>query len=69
MITNETKQNPKFNVGDKVDFTNDYGVLFADRTIIGIEYWPGYIEPRYFKTPTDCPWYSSPERNFKLSAS
>jgi hypothetical protein len=59
---------PKFKVGDKVDFINDYGVEFPDRTIVGIEYWDGYDEPRYFMHPSGNPeHYSSKESNFRLS--
>ncbi len=53
----------KFNIGDPVTFVNDYGVVFEDRKIIGIDKNYGE-ETRYFMEPHDAPWYSSRERNF-----
>ena len=61
-------QVPIFKVGDKVDFTNDYGVCFPNRTIVGIDYWDGDPRPRYFMQPSGNPeHYSSKEANFKLT--
>lgn len=69
-MKNETivRQEPKFKIGDKVDFTNDYGVKFPNLTITGIDYWEGYAEPRYFFEPSGNPaHYASKEVNFKLT--
>lgn len=67
----EAMKEPKFKVGDKVDFINDYGVVFEDRIIIGIDTTSQmatkYPEmPRYHIEPTDCPWYSKEEKNLRL---
>ena len=60
-------QQPKFKIGDKVDFVNDYGVRFPGRTIVGIDYWDGDPRPRYFMQPSGNPeHYSSKESNFEL---
>ena len=60
-------QPPKFKVGDKVDFTNDYGVFFPNKTITGIEYWDSSPEPRYYYEPSDSPWFASRESHFALT--
>ena len=55
-------------IGDKVTLINDYGVEFPGKTIIGKEIWTHGVNPkevRYFIEPTDCPWYSSPGKNFR----
>ncbi|MDJ1632287.1 hypothetical protein [Rhizobium rhizogenes] len=54
----------KFKIGDKVNFTNDYGVRFEGKTIIGSEDWGN--GPRYFLEPTDTPWFSFNEANLSL---
>lgn len=53
----------KFNVGDPVTFINDYGVVFENRNISGIDKNYGK-ETRYFMEPNDAPWYSSREGLF-----
>ena len=54
---------PKFQIGDAVTFTNDYGVVFPGKTVIGVEVWSWQAdEYRYFISPTDTPWFSAPER-------
>ena len=60
-----------FRVGDRVTFTNDYGVEFPGKTITGSERWDGKWEGasvglRYFFAPTDAPWFSVPARNLTL---
>lgn len=62
-----TRKPPKFKIGDKVDFINDYGVKFPDVVITGIDYWEESNLPRYFFAPTSNPaHYSSKEANFHL---
>ncbi len=60
---------PKFQVGDKVIFTNDYGVVFPDKTIVEVDIDEslGYPVFRYFYSPHDAPWYGAREHNFQLS--
>lgn len=59
MTTLETK--PKFNVGDRVTFINDYGCEWPDKTITEIipntlgEIPTGW---RYYYAPTDAPWFA-----------
>ena len=61
----------KYKIGDKVDFINDYGVVFENKTIAGIDTtsWIAkkYPEmPRYHLEPTDSPWFSNEEKNLRL---
>lgn len=56
----------KYVPGDKVAFTNDYGVTFHDKTIVKRD--ETSIEPRYFITPTDTPWFSFAEKNLSKAA-
>jgi hypothetical protein len=53
---------PKFQPGDRVDFTNDNGALFPGKRVVKIDTAEGR-EPRYFIEPTDTPWFSVAERN------
>lgn len=70
MLDKDLKHPPKFQVGDKVTMVNDYGVSFPNVTIVGIDYWEGYPEPRYFYEPSGNPaHYSTAERNFRLEVS
>ena len=52
----------KFQIGEKVNYTNSNGVFWGERTIIGVESWYG-DDCRYFIDPTDTPWFSVDERN------
>lgn len=60
-------QEPKFKVGDKVTFTNDYGVVFPNKTITKIQKFPiGGIfsgQIRYYFEPHDAYWFPVHERN------
>lgn len=64
------KTAPKFKVGDKVVFTNDYGVVFPGREITEVVVWcDGDYENdywRYHVTPTDTPWYPHKEKHLSL---
>jgi hypothetical protein len=51
--------NNKYNIGDKVDYVNGYGVLFEDKTIVGFE--PTKYGMRYYISPTKTPWLSEKE--------
>lgn len=69
MTTETTRRAPKFKIGDRVTFKNDYGSTWPNVTITGIEYWEGYSDPRYYYTPTDTPWFASREEHFSLEVS
>lgn len=60
----------RFKVGDRVTFTNDYGVVFPGKTITEVKHFPddGIFagQTRYFITPTDAPWFPVAERNLAL---
>lgn len=63
------KFSPLFKVGDKVTFTNGYGVSFSGKTIVGISApWGGAHgdRPRYYYAPDDSPWFSVPESSLSL---
>jgi hypothetical protein len=46
---------PKYKVGDRVIWTNVYGVCWGERTITEVLE-PDKWEQRYMITPTDTPW-------------
>jgi hypothetical protein len=52
--------NPKFKIGEKVFFTNSYGVKIGERTVTKIVSWYG-DDCRYYTTPTDAPWFPTDE--------
>lgn len=58
------RQAAKFKIGQRVTFTNDYGAMFPGKTIVFIEIID--FRPRYYVTPTDCPWYPKHEENLSL---
>ena len=49
------------NIGDKVDFVNDYGVMFENKTIIEIN--DSEDEVKYYFEPTDTPWMHTYAKN------
>ena len=51
----------RYAIGDKVIFTNDFGVCWGVRTITGLD--SRSDRPTYYTTPTDAPWFSIDERN------
>ena len=53
---------PKFKVGDKVDYVNEFGVLFPNHTIISIDEDTKNGEIKYF-IDIDCHWVSIDEKN------
>lgn len=56
----------KFHIGQVVNYTNDYGVNWGNRTITGVERAEatGYGKA-YYIHPTDTPWFAVPERCLK----
>lgn len=57
---------PKYKVGDRVIWTNDYGVNWGARTIKEVgepDEWGG----RYYIYPTDTPWMYVREKNLQPS--
>jgi hypothetical protein len=55
----------KFKIGQKVIFTNDYGVCFGEKTITGIDASSKARGVCYFYEPTDTPWFATSEENLK----
>lgn len=54
-----------FQVGDRVIFTNDFGVCWGVKTITELDTRCG--RPTYHYEPNDTPWYSTDQRNLKLA--
>lgn len=57
----------KFKVGDTVNWTNDYGVKFPERQVVGVEY-VAEKGHRYFLKPHDAHWMSIPESQLVAEA-
>lgn len=55
---------PKYKVGDRVVWTNDYGVNWGVRTISAVDE-PDKWGNRYYITPTDAPWMYVREKNLE----
>jgi hypothetical protein len=55
----------KFNIGDKVDFVNDYGVVFKNKIVIGLD--ESEEVTRYFIEPTDTHWISKKAYSLHLA--
>lgn len=49
----------RFKVGDKVIFTNDFGVCWGVKTITALDERTG--KPTYHYEPTETPWFSTNE--------
>ena len=56
------KTEPKFTVGQKVVFINDYGVNWGEKTVVSYE-WDEVRGNTYLYAPTDTPWFFTGERN------
>lgn len=54
----------KYKVGDKVVFTNCFGVCWGVKTITALDEHNG---PTYHYTPTDTPWFSTNEEHLTLA--
>lgn len=64
MDMNDMENTPKFNIGQKVTFVNDYGVSFPHREITEIVENPRHgVRFGYHVVPTDTPWYPYDEKN------
>ncbi len=60
------KYSPKFAIGDKVTFTNDYGVKFEGKKVVGISkpwFGPHGDRPRYYFAPHDAYWFPVEEES------
>lgn len=55
---------PKFKVGDRVEWTNEYGVNWGVRTIIEVLE-PDKFGHRYYIAPNDAHWMYVREKNLK----
>lgn len=55
----------QYKIGDKVVFTNDFGVCWGVKTIIELDERSG--EPTYHYEGSDTPWFSVDEINFTLA--
>lgn len=55
----------KFGVGDKVIFTNDFGVCWGVKTISSLDERSG--KPTYHYAESDTPWFSVSQDNFVLA--
>ncbi|QEP29900.1 hypothetical protein HYP99_gp093 [Sinorhizobium phage ort11] len=55
----------KFKVGDKVIYTNDFGVCWGVKVITELSERTG--KPVYMYEGSDTPWFHVPECNFKLA--
>jgi hypothetical protein len=53
---------PKFTVGQKVIFINEYGVNWGEKTITEHE-WDEVRGNTYLYAPTETPWFMTSERN------
>lgn len=54
----------QFNIGDKVIYTNDFGVCWGIKTIT--EHSVRTNKPVYMIDPTETPWFHVSERNLQL---
>ncbi len=66
-LSQEVESMPKCKVGDTVNWTNDYGVKFPERRVVGVEYVAGKGH-RYLIEPHDAHWYSIPESQLVAEA-
>lgn len=66
-LSREKQSMAKFKVGDAVNWTNDYGVKFPERQVVGVEYVVGKGH-RYFIEPHDAYWMSIPESQLVAEA-
>jgi hypothetical protein len=55
----------RFKPGDKVIFTNVFGVCWGVKTITGLD--ERTNRPTYHYEPTDTPWFSTAEEHLRLA--
>lgn len=55
-MASETAHPCEFAIGDKVQFTNDQGCVFAPRTVIGFARPGSEVGGRFVYIDSDCPW-------------
>lgn len=55
----------KFSIGDKVVYTNDFGVCWGVKTISGLD--DRGFGPTYHYEGSETPWFSVDESNFVLA--
>ncbi len=55
----------KFSIGDKVVYTNDFGVCWGVKTISGLD--SRSDQPTYYYEGSETPWFSVDESNFVLA--
>lgn len=55
----------RFAIGDKVVFTNTFGVCWGVKTITALDERTG--RPTYHYTPTDTPWFSTDEQHLTIA--
>lgn len=56
---------PKFKVGDKVIYTNDYGVCWGEKEIIEVVFESWDKAPRYHYKNSKTPWFPVSEKNLR----
>lgn len=61
--TCEPTERHKFKIGERVIYTNGYGVNFGEKTIAAVALWDD--QPRYYYEGIDTPWYPVHERQLK----
>ena len=61
------KSDYKYEVGQEVFYTNEYGTSLGNRVITGREVWKGenYETNRYYISLTDTPWFPVAEQQLK----
>lgn len=67
----------KFSVGDRVTYTNEFGVVFCGKVVTEVVHIPDDPEAhgtwagqtRYYISPTDAPWFPVRERELTLEVS
>lgn len=62
LVKESSVVNHKFNIGDKVVFTNDFGVCWGVKTISAQDERNGV--PTYHYEGSETPWFSVSEQNF-----
>lgn len=56
---------PKFKIGDKVIYTNDYGVCWGEKEITEVVFTAWDEAPRYHYKNSSTPWFPVAEKNLR----